>query len=196
MTIREAQQTIDRWIHARGVRYFSELTNMAILAEEVGEVARIISRKYGEQSFKKSDKGKVLADVRDMYTTESGGIIPSAAAQHHRAVKEHIFQKALAEAKLTMEDIDVLAFSQGPGLPPSLSVGKDFVKELALKYKKPLVGVNHLLAHLEIGKLFTRAKDPVFVFVSGANTQIIAYEGERYRIFGEALSVGLGNALD
>ena len=62
MTIREAQQTIDRWIKTRGVRYFSELTNMAILTEEVGEVARIISRKYGEQSFKKSDRRKDLAD--------------------------------------------------------------------------------------------------------------------------------------
>lgn len=62
MTIHEAQQTVDRWIKTTGVRYFNELTNMAILAEEVGEVARIISRKYGEQSFKKSDKKKELAD--------------------------------------------------------------------------------------------------------------------------------------
>ena len=62
MTIKEAQQTIDSWIKTTGVRYFNELTNMAILAEEVGELARIISRKYGEQSFKKSDKKKDLAD--------------------------------------------------------------------------------------------------------------------------------------
>ncbi len=62
MTIQHAQQTIDRWIKAKGVRYFSELTNMVILAEEVGEVARIIARKYGEQSFKKSDRKKELAD--------------------------------------------------------------------------------------------------------------------------------------
>lgn len=56
MTIKEAQQQVDEWIKTTGVRYFSELTNMAILTEEVGEVARIISRKYGEQSFKESDK--------------------------------------------------------------------------------------------------------------------------------------------
>ncbi len=62
MTIKEAQRTVDRWIKTTGVRYFNELTNMAILTEEVGEVARIISRKYGEQSFKKSDKGKELRD--------------------------------------------------------------------------------------------------------------------------------------
>lgn len=62
MTIDEAQKTVDGWIKTYGVRYFSELTNMAILTEEIGEVARIISRTYGDQSFKKSDKDKNLAD--------------------------------------------------------------------------------------------------------------------------------------
>jgi len=62
MTINEAQQTVDQWIKATGVRYFNELTNTAILMEEVGEVARIMSRKYGEQSFKKSDEEVNLAD--------------------------------------------------------------------------------------------------------------------------------------
>ncbi len=62
MTIAEAQNKVDRWIKTYGVRYFNELTNMAILSEEVGEVARIMARKYGEQSFKESDKDKELAD--------------------------------------------------------------------------------------------------------------------------------------
>jgi len=62
MTITEAQQTIDRWINTTGIRYFNELTNTAILMEEVGEVARIMARKYGEQSFKKSDEQVDLAD--------------------------------------------------------------------------------------------------------------------------------------
>ncbi len=62
MTIQEAQKIVDRWINTTGVRYFNELTNMAILTEEVGEVARIISRKYGEQSFKKSDENHDLGD--------------------------------------------------------------------------------------------------------------------------------------
>jgi NTP pyrophosphatase (non-canonical NTP hydrolase) len=62
MTLDEAQKTVDNWINSVGVRYFSELTNMAILTEEVGEVARIIARKYGEQSFKESDKEKDIAD--------------------------------------------------------------------------------------------------------------------------------------
>lgn len=62
MTIAEAQKTVDTWIQTTGVRYFNELTNMAMLTEEVGEVARIIARKYGEQSFKESDKNKELSD--------------------------------------------------------------------------------------------------------------------------------------
>lgn len=62
MTIKEAQDTIDRWINTTGIRYFNELTNTAILMEEVGEVARVMARKYGEQSFKKSDEAVDLAD--------------------------------------------------------------------------------------------------------------------------------------
>ena len=62
MTIEEAQQVVDEWINTTGVRYFNELTNMAILTEEVGELARIIARKYGEQSFKESDKDRDLGD--------------------------------------------------------------------------------------------------------------------------------------
>lgn len=62
MTIKEAQETIDKWINTTGIRYFNELTNTAILMEEVGEVARIMARKYGEQSFKKSDEDVNLAD--------------------------------------------------------------------------------------------------------------------------------------
>lgn len=62
MTIQEAQQQVDGWIKTVGVRYFSELTNMAILTEEVGELARLMARKYGDQSFKKSDEGKELGD--------------------------------------------------------------------------------------------------------------------------------------
>lgn len=62
MTIQQAQQTVDEWIRSTGVRYFNELTNMAILTEEVGEVARIMARRYGEQSFKKTDEGYDLAD--------------------------------------------------------------------------------------------------------------------------------------
>jgi len=142
------------------------------------------------------DKGNILSDIRDMYVTEKGGIIPHAAAEHHKKCKDKVIDDALKEANLELKDIDIVAFSQGPGLPPSLVVGMNAAKELAGKIKKPLIGVSHIVGHLEIGKLLTKAKDPVFVFTSGANTQIIAFEGGKYRVFGEALTIGLGNALD
>lgn len=142
------------------------------------------------------NKGKILANVKDMYKTEKGGILPTEAKEHHLKLKEELLEKALKEARLKIENMDIISFSQGPGLPPCLVVGKNFAKELSLKYKKPLVGVNHLVAHLEIGKLLTKAKDPVFILATGANTQIIAFEGNKYRIFGEALSIAVGNALD
>lgn len=72
----------------------------------------------------------------------------------------------------------------------------NFAKALAQKYNKSIVGVNHCCAHLEIGKLLTKAKDPVLLYTSGANTQIIALEGRKYRIFGETLDQGVGNFLD
>jgi len=139
---------------------------------------------------------KILANVKRQYTNLDKGIIPNEAAEFLKKVKDEVLENALMEAKLKLEDIDLIAFSKGPGMPLSLHVGKNFAKELALKYKKPLIGVNHLIGHLEIGKFLTKVKDPVFILATGANTQIIAFEGEKYRIFGECLSIGIGNAFD
>ena len=142
------------------------------------------------------EKGNILSEVRDMYTTEKGGIIPIDAAKHHKEVRDKIINQALKDAKLTIKGINLIAISKGPGLAPCLLSGMEIAKQLSKENNIPITGINHLCAHLEIGKLFTKAKDPVFVFVSGANTQIIAYEGKKYRVFGETLSIGLGNALD
>ena len=142
------------------------------------------------------DEKKVLANVKSMYTTEKGGMIPSEAAKHHEKVCMDMVKKALKEAKLTWEDIDVISFSQGPGMAPCLLVGMRTAKTLAKLHDKPLVGINHCVAHLTIGQMTTRAKDPVFVNVAGANTQIIALSGDYFRIFGETLDIGMGNAMD
>ena len=137
-----------------------------------------------------------LSSASDTFTTKEGGMNPPVVARHHIELKEKLLGKALSDAKVNLEDIDLISFSKGPGLAPCLHVGKNFAAELAKKAKCPLIGVNHICAHLEIGRMITGTKDPVFVFVSGANTQIIAHEGGRYRVFGETLSIGLGNALD
>lgn len=142
-----------------------------------------------------NEKGTILADARDTFKPPAGwGIKPIDAKEHHERVKEKLLNSALAEAGLKLDDVDVFAFSHGAGLPPCLKVGRNFALELA--GGKPLVPVCHQIGHLEIAKLLVHAKDPIFVYVSGANTQIISLSAGRYRVFGETQDVGLGNALD
>ena len=139
--------------------------------------------------------GKILANVRKAYTTEKGGIVPMDAAKHHNQKKEEAYSEALEKAGIREEDIDAIAISQGPGLAPCLLEGMKFAKELSSRLKKPIVPVNHCVAHLEIGRI-TGAKDPVMLYASGANTQIIAYASGKFRVFGETLDIGIGNFID
>lgn len=141
-----------------------------------------------------TDKKEILSDIKDMYITKEGGIIPIEAAQHHKTVFRDLVKKAFEESKVKKPDI--VSVAAGPGLPPCLLEGMKIAKELSRKFNVPLISVNHLIAHLESGKLFTKSKDPVFVLATGANTQIIFYEGKRYHIGGESLDTGMGNALD
>ena len=141
-----------------------------------------------------NDKGEVLSEAREMYRSSDKGIIPNKCAEFLKSVKNDVIETALKGSKV--KKFDLVAFSQGPGMPLSLWVGANAAKSLSEKYNIPLVGVNHLISHLEIGKLMCNAKDPVYILATGANTQIVAFEGGKYRIFGECLSIGVGNALD
>jgi glycoprotease/Kae1 family metallohydrolase len=141
------------------------------------------------------EKGKILANVRDMYTTADGGIIPMGSAKHHRDVAMKIYGKALKDSGVKEEEINAIAISNAPGLAPCLYEGLNFAKKKAMKLGIPLVGVNHCIAHLEIGRS-VGAKDPVLLYASGANTQIIAYASGKYRVFGETLDLGVGNFID
>ena len=141
------------------------------------------------------ENGKILSNVKDMYTTDKGGIIPVESAKHHKLVAEKLYNEALEKAGINEKQIEAIAFSQGPGLAPCLVAGLHFTKELSSKLKIPVVGVNNCVAHLEIGRL-TGASDPVLLYASGANTQIIAYASGKYRVFGETLDIGVGNFID
>ncbi|MEM4472510.1 MAG: bifunctional N(6)-L-threonylcarbamoyladenine synthase/serine/threonine protein kinase [Archaeoglobaceae archaeon] len=140
------------------------------------------------------DEERVLAMVSDAYIPKEGGIHPREASQHH-AEKIPGLLKKIFEI-FPKEKIDAIAFSQGPGLGPCLRVTATAARLLSLKLSKPLIGVNHCLAHVEIGRWMTGARNPVTLYVSGGNTQIIARRGERYRVFGETLDIGIGNAID
>lgn len=142
------------------------------------------------------DKGNVLASEKAVYTTKEGGMIPDVVAGHSREHADEVLLKALKKANLAMDSMDLISYARGPGLSPCLLVGRNKAVELAKAYNKPLAGINHCVAHLTIGKLMTGTKDPVYLYVSGVNTQVIALEGKKYRIFGETLDLALGNAMD
>ena len=139
--------------------------------------------------------GKILSNVRDMYTTEEGGMIPIEVRVHHKRVADELYSRALSEAGVGESEIEAIAFSNAPGLAPCLLEGMEFVKKKASELGIPVVCVNHCIAHLEIGSSIG-AKDPVMLYASGANTQVIAYEAGKYRVFGETLDLGVGNFID
>ncbi len=139
----------------------------------------------------------VLANVWDMVKPEKGGIHPREAANHHAELAAPLIRKAAGASGVSLSDIDIVTFSQGPGLGPCLRTVATAARALALSLDVPLVGVNHCVAHLEIGRgLFSECRDPVLLYVSGGNTQVIAFARGRYRVFGETLDIGVGNMLD
>jgi N6-L-threonylcarbamoyladenine synthase/protein kinase Bud32 len=141
-------------------------------------------------------EGEVLANVSDAYVPAEGGIHPREAARHHAEVADKVLREALEKAEIKARDLNVIAFSQGPGLGPSLRTGATVARSMASYLSIPLVGVNHSVAHIEIGKLETGAVDPVTLYVSGGNTIVTAFDSGRYRVFGETLDIALGNCLD
>lgn len=140
--------------------------------------------------------GKILANAKRQFTTSEGGMIPSDVARHHEKIKEVVLKEALEKANVSWKDISLISYSAAPGLAPCLIVGKNFAAALAKEHDVALVGVNHSICHLTIGDLICGAKDPMYLYVSGPNTQVIGLSGGRYRVFGETLDVGLGNMLD
>jgi N6-L-threonylcarbamoyladenine synthase/protein kinase Bud32 len=143
-----------------------------------------------------SFEGKVLSNINDAYMPKEGGIHPREAARHHAEVAEKVLAEAFRKAAIRPQDVNLVAFSQGPGLGPCLRTGATAARALASYLDVPLVGVNHCVGHIEIGKLATGAVDPVTLYVSGGNTIVSAFEAGRYRIFGETLDIAIGNCLD
>jgi len=143
-----------------------------------------------------TSNGEILSNVKSEYIPPSGGIHPREASQHHSQKALSVIKKALEEAKISLYDIDGVAISLGPGLGPCLRTGATIARAIALLINKPLIPVNHCVAHIEIGRLITKEEDPLVVYVSGGNTIISAFSDGRYRVFGETLDIALGNCLD
>lgn len=142
------------------------------------------------------DEGNILGMAGKQLFPEKGGIHPRIAAEHHANWIPQLIPQAVEEAGISYNDIDLISFSQGPGLGPALRIVATSARTLALSLNKPIIGVNHCIGHVEIGKLDTGAVNPVSLYVSGGNSQVIAFESGRYRIFGETLDIAIGNCLD
>lgn len=140
---------------------------------------------------------RVFSNLIKTYKPEKGGIHPREAANHHATYIADLIRDSVQKAKVDFNDIDLIAFSQGPGLGPCLRTAATAARALSLTLEKPLIGVNHCVAHLEIGRGTVKGcSDPVLLYVSGANTQVIAFAEGKYRVFGETLDVGIGNCFD
>jgi N6-L-threonylcarbamoyladenine synthase len=141
--------------------------------------------------------GNILSNPRHTYITPPGhGFLPRETAQHHLAHLLPLLRAALAEAGVSPADLACVCYTMGPGMGGPLQVAAASARALSLLWGKPLVAVNHCVAHIEMGRAVTGAVDPVVLYVSGGNTQVIAYSEGRYRIFGETIDIAVGNCLD
>nr|CAB3264588.1 probable tRNA N6-adenosine threonylcarbamoyltransferase [Phallusia mammillata] len=141
--------------------------------------------------------GQVLSNPRHTYISPPGeGFLPRETAQHHRSWLTKILRKALDEASVSPNEIDAVAYTKGPGMGAPLVSVAVAARTVAQLWNKPIIGVNHCIAHIEMGRLVTGADNPTVLYVSGGNTQVIGYSEGRYRIFGETIDIAVGNCLD
>lgn len=141
--------------------------------------------------------GVVLANPRRTFITPPGqGFLPRDTAKHHQSCVLVVLREALDESGIQPKDIDVVCFTKGPGMGAPLVSVAVVARTVAQLWNKPIIGVNHCVGHIEMGRLVTGADNPVVLYVSGGNTQVIAYSDRRYRIFGETIDIAVGNCLD
>lgn len=141
-------------------------------------------------------EGKLSSSFSNLFRPKEGGIHPREAADHHCQKASELLENIMSTEFYKTNKIEAVAFSQGPGLGPCLRVGASIARTLSEIWNVPLIGVNHCVAHIEIGKNQTGCKDPVLLYVSGGNTQVIASSRNKYRVMGETLDIGIGNMLD
>ena len=158
----------------------------------------------------KTSTYQTLSNPRKTYVSPKGcGFLPKETAWHHQAHVVALIRAALNEAfpqdENTSDDtqqhkpeeyLSAIAFTLGPGMGGPLKSCAIAARSLSLLWNIPLIAVNHCIAHIEMGRVATRASDPVVLYVSGGNTQVIAYSDGRYRIFGETIDIAVGNCLD
>jgi N6-L-threonylcarbamoyladenine synthase len=146
-----------------------------------------------------TSEGTILSNLRHTYITPPGtGFLPRETAIHHQNHIQDIVKNALLEAKINnpAQQLDCICYTKGPGMGAPLNTVAVVARVLSQLWNVPLVGVNHCIGHIEMGRMVCHADDPIVLYVSGGNTQVIAYSMNRYRIFGETIDIAVGNCLD
>ncbi len=136
---------------------------------------------------------EVVALESEPYVPDSGGIHPREASEHISSHVVEVVERALEGHE---DDVEAVAFSRGPGLGPCLRNTATAARAFSIRFDVPLVGVNHTVAHIEMGRWSSGFSDPVALDAAGANALVSAYLGDRYRVLGETMDTGVGNALD
>ncbi|MGB8162417.1 MAG: O-sialoglycoprotein endopeptidase, partial [Nitrososphaeraceae archaeon] len=151
--------------------------------------------KYSDSDSNKSPN--ILSDVRNIFKAPDGsGIHPREAARHHASVAIEVLKQSLESSKIKYKDLDVVAYSAGPGLGPCLRIGAVIARSISSFYDIKLVPVNHALGHIELGMSLTGGKDSLVLLVSGGHTMILVFNNKRWRVIGETLDITLGQLLD
>lgn len=139
----------------------------------------------------------ILANLRHTYVSPPGtGFLPKDTALHHRQWVVRLVKRALAQAKLSPSHLSCISYTKGPGMGAPLQSVALAARTIALMWDLPLIGVNHCIGHIEMGRTITGAQNPTILYVSGGNTQVLAWSHPHYHIFGETLDIAIGNTLD
>lgn len=145
------------------------------------------------------DKGKILANEKSMYKIGTQGMIPNKVAQFHIKNAAGVIQRALEKAGVSFDEIEGVGYTRGPGIGHCLQVGALSAKTLAKKLSIPIFPVNHGVGHAEIVRHFSKMKDPLALYVSGGNSQILKISKDpfrHYQVLGETFDIGVGNMFD
>jgi glycoprotease/Kae1 family metallohydrolase len=145
------------------------------------------------------DNGEILANEKMSYNVGKQGMIPAEVAEFHLQNARKVIEAALEKAGISIKDLEGVGFTKGPGIGPCLQVGELAAKTIAKRLSIPIAQVNHGVGHIEIAKHMAKLKDPVALYVSGGNSQILKRVEKpfpHYHVFGETLDIGVGNMLD
>ncbi|ETB58890.1 hypothetical protein YYC_03649 [Plasmodium yoelii 17X] len=142
---------------------------------------------------------KILVNMRRTYVSEIGcGFIPREINAHHKYYIIDMIKDCLNKLKIKITNIGLICYTKGPGIGSALYVAYNISKLFSLLFNIPVIGVNHCIAHIEMGIFITKLYHPIILYVSGSNTQIIYYNNykKKYEIIGETLDIAIGNVID